>query len=287
MPRHTKKLPKANAVELMGIEEQPIVPKDQTAPLIPDHILRFLNALPMTGDSLEWINAFREALQEMFGDVDRVAVIVDLNCDLLNPATYRPDLAITQHMSSSSDSSASVVTASEQGVISMPSERSLEEFRELGYPVDDYHPPFSSDYYFGGQAFLGSIFLFRDRVKPPISERTQVTMSALEPFLTFALSDLVTRNNFSKPIDRIFYDILTEVAIEAGLSVQDRRVLSLLVLGYPYKQVADRMDLSLDTIRKHMKRIYRKTRTGSLAELFAKYFTPRLGIQGLGEDDSL
>ncbi|MDB5035933.1 MAG: LuxR family transcriptional regulator [Chlorobi bacterium] len=287
MPRHTKKLPKADAVELMGIEEQPITQTDQAASLIPEHILRFLNALPMTSDTVEWINAFREALRELLGDVDRIAVSVDLNSGLSNSSSVLPDLAITQHMSADADTLSSIVTASEQGTYASPSEFHLQEFQRLGYPLGDYHDPYGVDYYYEGKVYVGTIFLFRERAKPPISDRTLIAMSALEPFLTFTLSDLVTRNSFVKPIDRIFYDILRDVANEAGLSVQDRRVLSLLVLGYPYKQVADRMDLSLDTIRKHMKRIYRKTRTGSLAELFAKYFTPRLGIQGLGEDDSL
>jgi DNA-binding CsgD family transcriptional regulator len=112
-------------------------------------------------------------------------------------------------------------------------------------------------------------------------------MASLEPFLIFALSDLVTRHYYAKPIDRVFTDILRELSLDSGLSTQDIRILSLMLLGYSYKQVADRMELSIDTIRKHMKRIYRKTRTGSLAELFAKYFTPRLGIEGLGEDNSL
>jgi len=254
--------------------------------LMPDHILQFLNALPITGDTVEWINAFREALKTMLGDVDRVAVQVNLNCDLQHPERYAPTIDIAQHSTTSRRSAQTVVmTAPWEG--QNPAEKMIEEFRQLGYPLNDYHAPHSFGYHYGGNAYLGTILLFRERAKQPISDRTLQAMASIEPFIIFALSDLVTRHYYAKPIDRVFADILTELGREAGLSSQDNRILSLMLLGYSYKQVADRMELSIDTIRKHMKRIYRKTRTGSLAELFAKYFTPRLGIEGLGEDNSL
>lgn len=254
--------------------------------LIPDHVLQFLNALPVTGDTVEWINTFREALKCMLGDVDRVAVQVNLNCDLEHPERYTPTIDISQ-LSTTSRRSAQTVVMTTQWEGQNPAEKMIEEFRQMGYPLSDYHAPHSFSYHYGSNAYLGTILLFRERTKQPITDRTLEAMASLEPFIVFALSDLVTRHYYAKPIDRVFGEILTELGREAGLSSQDNRILSLMLLGYSYKQVADRMELSIDTIRKHMKRIYRKTRTGSLAELFAKYFTPRLGIEGLGEDNSL
>jgi DNA-binding CsgD family transcriptional regulator len=254
-------------------------------PLVPENILQFLNALPLTGDSVEWINAFREGLKNVLGDVDRVALAVNINCNLQHPEQSEW-ITIWQHSMTVSGSSQTAVTNSNvEG--KTQAEKMIEEFRQMGYPLDEYHAPLSFNYSYGGKAYLGTILLFRDRTKQPISARTIDAMAALEPFFVFALSDLVSRHYYARPIDRVFTDILKELAGESGLSTQDIRILSLMLLGYSYKQVADRMELSIDTIRKHMKRIYRKTRTGSLAELFAKYFTPRLGIEGLGEDNSL
>lgn len=280
MPRQTRK-------KVTQAGEEPVYPRSNsqpppiTPPLIPDSVLTFLNALSTTGDVVEWINAFREALRQILGDVDRVSVQVDVYCDLMNPRQQTPAVVISQHSSNKQ----TVVTSSAEGIDR--AEHLLEQYQQLGYPLEQYHPPHSFNYYYGGNAYLGTILLFRDKTKLPISPRTLETMAALEPFLVFLLSDLVTRHFYAKPVDRIFPDVVAGLRTDAGLSAQDLRILSLMLLGYSYKQVADRMDLSLDTIRKHTKRIYRKTRTGSLPELFAKYFTPRIGIEGLGEDDSL
>src|ERR1041384_1234385 len=61
-----------------------------TSPIIPEHILRFLNSLPVTGDPVQWISTFREELRLLLGDVDRVGINININCDLQNPEGYRP-----------------------------------------------------------------------------------------------------------------------------------------------------------------------------------------------------
>jgi DNA-binding CsgD family transcriptional regulator len=286
MPRQTRKSAKAEQEKAAVTHVSNSTTTPSGPGLIPEHILEFLNTLPMTGDSVEWITAFRTGLQKMLGDVDRVALGVNINCDLQHPERYRQAIDIWQH-STTSHRSAQTAISDPHIEGETQAEKMLEEFRQLGYPLDDYHLPLSFNYYYAGQAYLATILLFRDRTKQPISASTVQGLKEMEPFLIFAFSDLVTRHYYAKPIDRVFTDILNYLAQESGLSVQDVRILSLMLLGYSYKQVADKMELSIDTIRKHMKRIYRKTRTGSLAELFAKYFTPRLGIEGLGEDDSL
>lgn len=279
MPRQTRKKV-TQAGEETGHSRPMPQPPAITSSLIPDHILSFLNAFPTTGDVVEWVNGFREALRQILGDVDKVVVTINIHCDLLNPEQYSPVVFIHQHSSANQ-----TVVESETDETGRTKEL-LDQFQQLGYDLEQYHPPHSFNYYYGSNAFLGTILLLRDRTKMPISARTLETMTAMEPFIIFLLSDLVTRHYYAKPVDRIFPNVLTNLRIEAGLSGQDIRILSLMLLGYSYKQVADRMELSLDTIRKHTKRIYRKTRTGSLPELFAKYFTPRIGIEGLGEEDS-
>lgn len=283
MPRQSRKSTQ-NAVN--AVAEIP-APTPVEIPMalvdIPVNVLRFLNELPMTGDVVEWIESFRDVLHRMLGDVDRVAVKVNTNCDLINPETYKPTFEVVQYPQQKGETSETVVTPLENGT--PPSQALIGDLREFGHSLDDYHPPLAYDYFYAGCAYLGTILLFRERSKQPISEKTNATMHALQAFMNFVLSDLVTRNYYFRPINRVFYDILLGLIKEAGLSMQDVRILSYMLLGYSYKQVGDRMKVTIDTVRKHMKRIYRKTKTGSLAELFAKYFTPRLGIQGLGEDD--
>lgn len=288
MPRTIRKTAESDLIDIptrkaavppaRGLGAAPAVPA-----LVPDHIVQFLNALPMTGDSFEWNYAFRDALQKLLGDIDRVGLKINLNCNLIHPEHYRPGIEVSQHAGRESDT----LLSTDSFETSWPSQQFIELARVSGTSFEEYHTPTTFDYYYKGTAYLGSIVLLRERRRTPISERTLDAMKALEPFIVFAMSDLVTRHNYSKPIDRVFGDIMREVAAEARLSTQDVRILTLMLMGLSYKQVADRMELSIDTIRKHTKRIYRKTRTGSLPELFAKYFTPRIGIEGLSEEESL
>lgn len=50
------------------------------------------------------------------------------------------------------------------------------------------------------------------------------------------------------------------------LSVRERDVLRGLVAGLAYKQVADHLDLSIDTVRTHVRGLYRKLQVHSVAE---------------------
>jgi DNA-binding CsgD family transcriptional regulator len=120
------------------------------------------------------------------------------------------------------------------------------------------------------------VILWREKGKPEISEQTLAMMTALEPFLLFALTDLVARHQAERPIDRIFYDTIDEMAAEAQLSKQEKRIVILRLMGHSYKDLADSIHVSIDTIKKHLTQIHRKTATAGMAELFAKYFSARL-----------
>ena len=55
-----------------------------------------------------------------------------------------------------------------------------------------------------------------------------------------------------------------------GLSVREREVLVLLGEGLRYKQIADRLVISLDTVKTHVSRVYRKTGAAGKTDLFYK-----------------
>ena len=66
-------------------------------------------------------------------------------------------------------------------------------------------------------------------------------------------------NSFSKssPSKGNVPETLTEREIE---------ILDLLVKGYSYKMMADKLQLSIDTIRTHIKKIYKKLQVNSATE---------------------
>jgi DNA-binding NarL/FixJ family response regulator len=55
-----------------------------------------------------------------------------------------------------------------------------------------------------------------------------------------------------------------------NLSAREQEVLNLLVNGYSYKLVADKLFISMDTVRSHIKRIYEKLHVNSKSEAVAK-----------------
>jgi len=59
---------------------------------------------------------------------------------------------------------------------------------------------------------------------------------------------------------------------ESPLSVKEKEVVIGLVDGLSYKQIAERMYISAETIRSHIKNIYRKLQVHSKAEVISKSF---------------
>ncbi len=59
--------------------------------------------------------------------------------------------------------------------------------------------------------------------------------------------------------------------ISEDLSEREKQVVDGIVAGLSYKLVADNMNVSIDTVRKHIKNIYRKLQINSKGELIARY----------------
>jgi DNA-binding NarL/FixJ family response regulator len=148
--------------------------------------------------------------------------------------------------------------------------------RRQGFPFSDYHPPLTFEYLYQEQAYLGTAVFWRERRKEPTSQATIETIRSIRPFIIFALSDLVARHKFDNPVDNVFNSALNEMIDDAGLTSQEQRIAILQLMGQSYKEIADTLNVSLDTVKKHFKQIHRKTGTRGQAELFAKYFTSRL-----------
>jgi DNA-binding NarL/FixJ family response regulator len=57
------------------------------------------------------------------------------------------------------------------------------------------------------------------------------------------------------------------------LSPREEMVLNCLAKGLTYKQIADQLDISIDTIRTYLRRIYEKLHVQSRTEAVAKYLS--------------
>lgn len=247
-----------------------------TSQVIPEHILRFMNSLPVTDDPVQWISTFREELKLLLGEVDRVSITIDINCDLQNPADYKPLMRIVPGTTSSRDGEKPLTVAA-VGKDGSQADRMIEDMRVTNFPFERYHEPVIFTYFFAGQAPLGTIMLWKELGKEPVSPMTHTTMAALEPFIVFALSDLVARRRYADPNMGMFAP-LNFMINDSSLSKQEQRVVILQLFGHSYKEMADMLGVTVDGIKHHLKMIHRKTGTRSYTELFAKYFLPRLNL---------
>lgn len=58
--------------------------------------------------------------------------------------------------------------------------------------------------------------------------------------------------------------------VESSLTPREHDIVNGLVDGLSYKMIADRYDISIDTVRAHIRNIYKKLHVNSKAEVIAK-----------------
>ncbi len=69
---------------------------------------------------------------------------------------------------------------------------------------------------------------------------------------------------------------LEEIKEDYHLSPREKEVLNLLVDGLSYKMIASKLDITYDTVRAHMKKIYEKLHVTSMTEAVAKAINQKL-----------
>lgn len=173
----------------------------------------------------------RDGLLLLLPDVDRVIISVDTACEIKDPANYKPSLEVLQD-ATARENFRRGLTIEKLDPRAAPALRLLESFREQGYPIDTYHVPDYFEVYFAGEAHIGTIFLWRERTRPPISEETREFIRRILPFLGYALSDIVAKHHYLLPGERIFHDALRDMSKECHLTIQERRVVNYRLHGY-------------------------------------------------------
>jgi DNA-binding NarL/FixJ family response regulator len=73
-----------------------------------------------------------------------------------------------------------------------------------------------------------------------------------------------------------FQIILPEEEKDYHLSIREKEVLNLLVNGLSYKMIAGKLNITYDTVRAHMKKIYEKLHVASMTEAVAKAISQKL-----------
>lgn len=237
-------------------------------------LVSFLNALPTSTDSVEWIQQFSALLKRLLVDVDRISININNQIDI----SGRADICLMrfiQYQSADVDSDSCLTCVEYDSKIS-PSLQLLEDWKRQGRPVHLYQEPVSLDYFSAvGNEHLGSLILWRLQEQEPISQNTLNLLEQLRPFIDFALTDAVARHQCCNPHHESFHTTIAALAKEAKLTTQEYRVIALRLLGHSYKDIAEMLFVSVGTIKKHLNRVHHKSQTHSQTELFARYFSSR------------
>ncbi len=70
--------------------------------------------------------------------------------------------------------------------------------------------------------------------------------------------------------------VQTAPTVDYHLSPREKDVLACIVEGLSYKMIADRLHISYETVRSHVKKIYEKLHVASLTETVAKAINQKL-----------
>jgi DNA-binding CsgD family transcriptional regulator len=242
-------------------------------------LISFLNRLPITADRSRWMDELRTALLELFPDVDRIAINMNVFCDPIRPPELCEDVISVRYSNSGSKNGVAIEPLAGTSI--------TEEFEaETGKFVDlsKYHPPKYFHYFHvddrsstESSQYMGLMIFFRFIEKPKTSRKTFETMTAMEPFIKYIYASFLAMQHSAKSFEVAFQDALNKMDHAAGFSRAEQKVMMLTISGYSYKQIAEHLEVSLNTVRSHVKSIHKKTGTRSYTELFAKYFVPVAG----------
>ena len=89
------------------------------------------------------------------------------------------------------------------------------------------------------------------------------------------MSPSIARKVLSK-MQQVQQYIKPEQAPDYNLTPREKEVLACIVEGLSYKMIADRLTISYETVRSHVKKIYEKLHVASLTESVAKAINQRI-----------
>jgi DNA-binding NarL/FixJ family response regulator len=78
-------------------------------------------------------------------------------------------------------------------------------------------------------------------------------------------------SHIARKVVQAFHPTARKAPLIEQLSPREKQVLKLLAEGFPYKQIADRLNLSISSIRTYIRSMYNKLHVNSRTEAVVKY----------------
>ncbi|HVZ38529.1 MAG TPA: hypothetical protein VHI13_04580 [Candidatus Kapabacteria bacterium] len=269
-PRKSGAAPHVAAKQKPGAAAVPAVDAEPREPLIPPHVARFLASIPMTPDPVEWILGFRAALQELLGDVDRIAMQVDTYCPLDDISGGEAWFHLYLDHAVHGSGTGTMITL-RPGDEQEHHARLLMRLQHAGHDLGIYRPPIGTDFAFRNARYLASILLFRERHRPAITAGTQAALEVLRPFIVYACSSLVARFMVTQPAKHLGSRMFRRIFNDYGLSEGEKHVVALKAIGLTSAAIATRLYITQHAVKKRLESIRRKTGTAGIFELFMRH----------------
>jgi len=105
-------------------------------------------------------------------------------------------------------------------------------------------------------------YLLKHTSLPEIKEAIEMLLKGGAPMSPQIARKVITHFNEQKP----------KKNPDSMLTSREQDIVTGLVDGLSYKMIADRYDISIDTVRAHVRNIYKKLHVNSKAEVIAKSF---------------
>lgn len=146
---------------------------------------------------------------------------------------------------------------------------------KAGFPAHLYRAPISMTLMSDKGLYIGGVVLFRELVASAISDSTVRLAESLRPIFAQMFIYGITRYR-SENATQASLNQATQYLIERfALSRSESRVLFLLLFGCSYIEIAADLDVTINTVRKHVKSIHAKTGTSSTVEIYARFIAQR------------
>ena len=227
-------------------------------------LLRFFNRIPPLDEPIAWANGFRDALVELFDDVDRISITVNLESyDLEHSVTYG-------HVVGARVTPLVLNRIGTKG----PADMLALAAANAGFPISDYHTPSVFTYSAGEGTYLGAVILWRLRSRTPVSERTLELLNDLRPFITYRLFECVARMVRDERVQQSIGPLASTVGSRVGFTTRQSEVFALAATGMSVGAVATRLNMLPAVVQRTIASIYNRTGSADIGEIFRRFVAP-------------
>lgn len=233
-----------------------------------------MGSIPTTTDTTAWCQKLKQTLIDHIEEVDHVIINIRRTFD---PTNQRGDGDIDEVWTlrfMTSD-----VTARQKAKRKFEAniqagkhwELILKDADDNGFPLSSYHDSIGYDLELGNKAYCGSVIFLRLKGQPDFIEEVKQGILSLKAFLLFLMTDHCARVRAEHGNISMFPQLVDVIGQDAELTLRESEVLFLLFTGYSYKQMSEDLSISVHTVKRHARHIYRKTKTSNYREIVQRY----------------